>query len=160
MGKVKSDMGKVKSDMGEVKREKLPDGWQMIKIKHLVNLCTENSETNDNYIGMENVESWTGKIKETGFQPEGIALKVRKNDVLFGKLRPYLAKTCVVANDGCCSTEFLVMSAKHGVPAKFIMYTFLNPALIARLPPDRKYRVRSISLRSSFLTVPKRRETV
>lgn len=57
---------------GKLKIENLPDGWKSEKLKYLVTLNTNHSESNENYIGMENIESWTGKYVETStFVAEG-----------------------------------------------------------------------------------------
>ncbi len=63
------------------------------------------------YIALEHVESWTGRIRSTTTDmPYDSQLKrFRANDVLFGKLRPYLAKVARPINDGVCVGEFLVL---------------------------------------------------
>lgn len=37
----------------------------------------------------------------------------QKNDVLFGKLRPYFHKVCIAPSDGYCSTDILVLRANN-----------------------------------------------
>lgn len=90
---------------------KTPIHWDIVPLKYVLDLVSDktNSKTSDlHYIGMENVESWTGKIKAGGAEVEGLASKFKKNDILFGKLRPYLAKVTLAKFNGICSTEFLV----------------------------------------------------
>lgn len=83
------------------------------RLKYLVAINTDHAESNDGYIGLENVESWSGQKIETDTpEAEGVAFSYKKGDVLFGKLRPYLAKCYVAEEDACCSTEFLVMRPK------------------------------------------------
>ncbi len=110
-----------------MKTENLPDGWNKEKIKYLVSINTNHAENNDNYIGMENIESWTGKFVESdGFVAEGETLEVNEGDVIFGKLRPYLAKVYIAEKKACCSTEFLVMQPNEKISSKFLQYSLLN----------------------------------
>ena len=112
---------------GKLKIENLPDGWKSEKLKYLVTLNTNHSESNENYIGMENIESWTGKYVETStFVAEGETLEVNKGDIIFGKLRPYLAKVYLAEQDACCSTEFLVMTPTDKISSQFLKYSLLN----------------------------------
>lgn len=92
----------------------IPEHWETKRLKMLYdNLSnqTTNKESNEVYIALENVESWTGKLilpnEETLFES-----KVKRfcfNDILFGKLRPYLAKVFKANCNGVCSGEFLVL---------------------------------------------------
>ena len=104
-----------------------------IKLKYLVNLQTEHAEDNNGYIGLENVESWSGRKKTTNTPTaEGVALSCQKGDVLFGKLRPYLAKCYVAEEDACCSTEFFVMRPEK-VISKYLQYRILSPDFIDKV---------------------------
>ena len=69
----------------------IPAHWEICKIKYVVTQETLRAENNDGYIGLENVESWSGKIidkHEEKVVIEGASLAVCPNDILFGKLRP------------------------------------------------------------------------
>ncbi len=53
---------------------------------------------------MEHVESWTGRVRiDDSATFEGLIKNFSTDDVLFGKLRPYLAKVVRVDFDGVCS---------------------------------------------------------
>lgn len=83
------------------------------------------------YIGLENIESWTGKLvtgKEP--EPEGMVALFQKGDVLFGKLRPYLAKAYLAEDQGTCSTEAFVLRAKPEYSAAFLRYILLDKKFI------------------------------
>ena len=63
------------------------------------------------YLALEHVESWTGRFSEAG---SGVSLggqlkRFHAEDVLFGKLRPYLAKVTCPKRNGVCVGEFLVL---------------------------------------------------
>jgi type I restriction enzyme M protein len=70
-----------------------------------------------NYIGLEHLESNTGKILT--WEPSiGSSIKSTKNafkksQVLYGKLRPYLNKVAIPDFEGICSTDILVLDSKH-----------------------------------------------
>ena len=95
---------------------KIPEHWEVRRLKTVVNLRNEKVEYNgEKYIGLENVVSNVGRYtlsKENVI--DGISNKFCTNDVLFGKLRPYLAKATIVDFEGLCSSEFLVMQNYKG----------------------------------------------
>lgn len=111
----------------------IPTEWKTARLKTCVGQITERAENNNGYIGLENVESWTGKYiskkKNEAFEAEGTSISVHKGNVLFGKLRPYLAKCYIAEADGCCSTEFIVMEPK-GIDSSFLKYLILSPSFI------------------------------
>jgi type I restriction enzyme M protein len=75
-------------------------------------------------IGLENIESNTGKIKKT-LEPGNQILSTKnifkKGDVLYGKLRPYLNKVAIVDFDGICSTDILVLKTNAPILLKHIL---------------------------------------
>ena len=89
----------------------IPEGWEVNRLKFVLKLTNEkeiSSNTDLQYLGMENIESKTGRYIKTNTEVEGLANKFYTGDILFGKLRPYLAKIYLAEFDGICSTEFLV----------------------------------------------------
>src|SRR5690606_26503742 len=52
-------------------------------------------------------------------EADGLSTFFQVGDILFGKLRPYLAKVYVADFEGVCSTEFLVYEVKRGSNAFF-----------------------------------------
>lgn len=95
---------------------KIPQHWEIRRLKTVLNLRNEKAEYNGEiYIGLENVLSFLGKYNLTeDFVVEGISNKFYSGDLLFGKLRPYLAKATIVDFNGLCSSEFLVMQNFKG----------------------------------------------
>ena len=93
---------------------KIPETWSIEKIKfNTTNRIEKDSGEQYQYIALENIESFTGKYIESendyGVTEANIA---RCGDVLFGKLRPYLAKVFVVSQDVFVSGEFAVFCAQ------------------------------------------------
>jgi len=96
----------------------VPEHWQVKRLKMAAQLTEKKVEADEEnpvpYIGMENIESWTGRLLPINpdVVPTGTANAFKAGHTLFGKLRPYLAKACNPNFDGLCSTELLVL---HGV---------------------------------------------
>jgi len=88
----------------------VPDAWEVKKFKYTVDLINVKVNISDEtYIGLENIESYTGRhiITESN-DIEGFSNAFNTGDILFGKLRPYLAK-CIIADfNGVCSSELLI----------------------------------------------------
>lgn len=110
----------------------IPEHWE---VKRLKNVCSqinikENSKENSlPYIGLENIESGSGRYIDTTSEVEGMANRFCKNNVLFGKLRPYLSKVYLAEKDGICSTEFIVYDTKSN-NCRFIHKLLLSQAFI------------------------------
>jgi len=113
---------------------KVPTQWDIIRLKYgvsLINDKVENGESDTPYLGLENVESWTGRIIETDFEPEieGASNSFRKDDVLFGKLRPYLAKAVHAQYHGICTSELMVLRPQKYY-SRFLFYSMLSPSTV------------------------------
>lgn len=109
----------------------VPREWDVKRIKDVVELISE--KTNDNsmpYIGLENIESWTARYIPSDSTTEGTNNIFHSGDVLFGKLRPYLAKGFLPQNDGICSTEFFVLRPYRNVYNKYVLYFILSHQVI------------------------------
>ena len=114
---------------------KIPADWQVSRLKYLVSRKTEQAESGAKYIGLENIESFSGNYVESenpDFVAEGASIATAPNDVIFGKLRPYLAKCYIVKETGSCSTEFIVMEPV-GVDASFLQLLLLNPSVVSHI---------------------------
>jgi len=110
----------------------IPEHWELRKLKFIAAQVSEKVEIksdNINYIGLQNIESWTGKLVESELVTEGTASRFRKNDVLFGKLRPYLAKVYFAEDEGFCSTEALVLRTSSQNP-RYLFYFLLSRIFI------------------------------
>ena len=97
----------------------VPAHWEIQRLKALVaNIVDQTSERNEHeiYLALEHVESWTGGIRESGSDVsfDGQVKRFQAGDVLFGKLRPYLAKVACPDRNGVCVGEFLVLRPLNG----------------------------------------------
>lgn len=64
------------------------------------------------YIGLASVASHTGQLTEAVESASGQCFTFEENDVLYGRLRPYLNKVWLASFSGVCSTEFHVMRVR------------------------------------------------
>ena len=111
------------------------------RLKYVAPLSSARAEGNsrtDGYVGLEHVESWTGRLlsvpsAEGGDTEEaatGAVAAFGRGDVLFGKLRPYLAKAFLAEQDGVASTELLVLKPTPEMSSRYLLYLFLTPAFV------------------------------
>lgn len=114
----------------------IPQTWDTKKLKFLVGLRTEKTADKtvlSPYVGLEHVVSSTGTLigdYEAILDFAGDTLDYKKGDVLFGKLRPYLAKAIQAETDGRCSSEFWVMDP-HSINGRFLLYAVLSHGFIS-----------------------------
>ncbi len=111
---------------------KIPNHWQDIRLKYVADLESEKIEQGSTlkYVGMENIASGNGKyLAKEDTNPEGLSTSFSKGNVLFGKLRPYLAKSWLADFSGICSSEFLVLRSKKVCP-QFLNYYMLTDEFI------------------------------
>lgn len=92
----------------------VPEHWRIERLKSSVSNVIEqtaNRESGDLYVALEHVESWTGRLRpaESHVVFDSQVKRFRSGDILFGKLRPYLAKVTRPTSDGVCVGEFLVL---------------------------------------------------
>ena len=98
--------------LGEV-----PEHWELRRLKFLASNTSNQTTTkasDEIYLALEHVQSWTGVARPLEGEVE-FASTVKRfvaADVLFGKLRPYLAKVTRAHRAGVCVSEFLVLRSR------------------------------------------------
>jgi len=110
----------------------IPEGWDALRVKLAADFRNDKrrAKESDAYVGLENVVPWVGEHTSTIEQDvDGLSLAFKNGDILFGKLRPYLAKSWRANFDGVCSSEFLVMASQYLEP-KFLNYVTLTADFI------------------------------
>lgn len=109
--------------LGEV-----PEGWVVKRLKYVVEIRSDSGEyspESGHYIGLENIVSSGGYVETDTKYEQAIYARCRKGDLLYSKLRPYLAKCILSPLDAFCTGEFLVVSRYDG-PMEFLRYWFLS----------------------------------
>jgi type I restriction enzyme S subunit len=92
----------------------VPEHWEVGRLKtHARNVVEQTNDRSDDdiYVALEHVESWTGRLRPAGpdVKFDSQVKRFQAEDVLFGKLRPYLAKVTRPRRNGVCVGEFLVL---------------------------------------------------
>ena len=113
----------------------IPKDWDLVQIKSIASCKSEKSSyIGGAYIGLEHIESGSGKLladgSQTGIEVDSTVSSFSDTDILFGKLRPYLAKVAKPNFDGQCSTEILVLNPSSRIQKDFLFWYLLNPAFI------------------------------
>ena len=97
----------------------VPEGWRLGCFGDLAehvraNVKAEDIAGNDLYVGLEHIGRKHLFLSEHGLgeSVDSNKSKFEKDDLLFGKLRPYFHKVCIAPSDGICSTDILVLRAK------------------------------------------------
>lgn len=103
----------------------IPTHWEVKKLKYGVRLI-EEKEKAVRSISLENIESFTGKLIETENIYEGEGIAFQPYDILFGKLRPYLAKVYLSAFKGQALGDFYVLRAKQDILPNFLKFVLLS----------------------------------
>lgn len=112
----------------------IPEHWEIKKLKYLAKNINYkmNSNSYDLKIALENVESFTGNLlnlnSEDAFESEG--KEFINGDVLFNKLRPYLAKVYRTESRGLCVSELLVLRPNEKIRSDFLYYRCLSTDFI------------------------------
>ncbi len=115
---------------------KIPGNWSFEKVKFISNERNSQStlvSSGLRFFGLENIESETGKYLsgQEDLIPESSVNIFKKGDVLFGKLRPYLAKVYVAESDGAATGELLdLIPDKRKVSSRYLFYSLLNREFI------------------------------
>ena len=112
--------------LGEV-----PAHWIVRRLKHCLNLITEKTSRRDRPVALENVEGWSGRFIETASEFEGEGVAFVPGDILFGKLRPYLAKAYLAESHGEAVGDFHVLRPGKSITGRFAQYQILNRDFIA-----------------------------
>lgn len=84
------------------------------------------------YLGLEHLASGRMRPISSGraANVQSHKFAFQRNDLLYGKLRPYLDKAVLADGNGVCTTELLVLRAKSGVDPRYLACVVHAPAFI------------------------------
>ena len=112
----------------------IPCNWETLRLKYCFSVRNEKYENgNYDYVALENVESFSGKYIATesnAFYSLAGTIRANRNDVIFGKLRPYLSKAFLMAKDCYVSSEFAVLYGLGGNRTSFLKYLLISSKFI------------------------------
>lgn len=103
----------------------VPEHWEIDKLKYQFGLVTAPSESS-NKIGLENIESATGRFIKTDSDFEGDGIAFQPKDIVYGKLRPYLQKVWLAEFSGSAVGDFYVFRCNEGTYPTFMKYMLLS----------------------------------
>ncbi|HXS33150.1 MAG TPA: restriction endonuclease subunit S [Solirubrobacterales bacterium] len=86
------------------------------------------------YVGLENIERGGRLTGVSAVGPGDLAsakFRFEPGDVLFGKLRPYLAKIARPDFEGVCSTDIIPIRPGPMLDRDYLSYFLLHPAMVA-----------------------------
>lgn len=115
--------------IGKIKKEQ----WCRLKdVRSNVKVVSSTVPSDATYIGMENIDGYTGDyIPSKEKEVASSAAKFKNGDILFPKLRPYLNKVHRAQFDGYCSTEFHVFEA-HNVHPDYLTIVLRSSMILAQ----------------------------
>lgn len=111
------------------------EGWEEKKLGEVCKYHKEHLQSPGMiYIGLEHIESGTGRLLSCDSTDNVLStcFKFNKDDVLYGRLRPYLKKVIIAEFDGCCSTEIFPIQSDI-LEARFLKYWFLTDNITEKI---------------------------
>lgn len=96
---------------------RVPRGWSVKPLAELFEQRRESGTADLPYIGLDDMPrgSTVLEVWKTNAAPSGQSSRFQRDDILFGKLRPYFKKVGVAPIDGRCSTEIVVLRPRSPV---------------------------------------------
>ena len=109
----------------------VPAHWAVRRLKthvdNIIDLTTGPGDA-DISLALEHVDSWTGKYRDAGpdVNFDSQVKRFEPDDVLFCKLRPYLAKVARPNRTGVCVGEFLVLRPSDEIMTPYYLEQLLR----------------------------------
>jgi len=109
----------------------IPAHWEVQRLKRCCELIREKTTNHQSEkISLENIEGWTGKYISTESIYDCSGVSFQKDDVLFGKLRPYLAKVYLTVREGEALGDFWVLRCFSIYLPKYLRYLLISKPII------------------------------
>lgn len=112
----------------------IPKAWKVVELADICSPRKQKGETSNGTpcIELEHINQGSGTIN--GYDDSGNQTSTKNvflaNDVLFGKLRPYLRKYWLAEFDGLCTTEALVLIANPKTTSQFLFQLIQSDSFI------------------------------
>ena len=103
----------------------IPESWEVVTIG---DICEQRKESyspdpngNSIYVGLEHITTGEFYLSNHSYENTVVSSKYKfyNDDLLYGKLRPYLDKAVLVNSNGVCSTDIIVIKPK--IDNKFLL---------------------------------------
>lgn len=108
--------------------DSLPANWSTAELGDLVTVCRPRADPSVfpdmPFVGMDNVEAHTMRLLGTvsAGTMRSNATHFYPQDVLYGRLRPYLNKVVAPRFEGLASAEFIPLTPEPGIDRDFVRY--------------------------------------
>ena len=109
----------------------IPTSWEVKPLKRVATLRTQRAEGRAFAVALENIESWSGRFIPADGTYEGDGTAFDVGDILFGKLRPYLAKAWLADKAGEAVGDFHVLRCNPLHYPEFIQKVILSREVIS-----------------------------
>jgi type I restriction modification DNA specificity protein len=112
--------------------DEIPEGWEVAKIKNISKLRNEKTsyERGKNFLALEKMVSYKpGYIDLLTEVENGRQQVIKQGDIVFSKLRPYLAKVALADFDGHGTGELLVFNDIK-IKRKLFMYKLISEQIL------------------------------
>ncbi len=113
--------------------EEAQEDWEEGKLSDVSDNIRQSVQAKDiqattKYIGLEHIDRRNIALKQYGVGEDVSSNKYafEKNDILFGKLRPYFHKVCFSPFSGICSTDILVIRPKSSDYFAFCLFAYFQ----------------------------------
>lgn len=106
----------------------IPEEWEVTNLSDICNV-QEPSQINSNlYVGLEHISQNDNRLIALGNKNKFNSNKniFRKDNVLYGKLRPRLSKVWLANEDGYCSTDILPLQANEKIIPLILLLTLTD----------------------------------
>jgi type I restriction enzyme S subunit len=116
----------------------IPEGWEVGLLGDVAETSRkqvkpEQLSNETLYVGLEHIPRKQLGLDAWGSAEELASAKsaFERNDILFGKLRPYFHKVVIAPFEGVCSTDILVCRAKHDSYHYYVAMQLFSDELIS-----------------------------
>ncbi len=146
----------------------MPEGWEWCRLGDISNygnnlhIVPNQIASNTWVLDLEDIEKSTSKLLYKATQAERKTTSNKniflKNDLLYGKLRPYLDKVFIADDDGVCTTEIMAVRFLGNINPWFIRismksYYFLS-YVNTQVSGMRMPRLKTDSGKNSLIPLP------
>ena len=130
----------------------IPEHWEVKKLKFVLQLLNKKEKIiNQIVVALENIESWSGKYIESDSSYQGDDVAFCIGDILFGKLRPYLAKVFLCSFDGIAFGDLLAYRPIKDYASKYAFYSLISEDFI-KIVDSSTYGTKMPRASSEFLS--------
>lgn len=108
----------------------IPEHWKLRRFKTVCSLIRDSAKNDDKKIALENIESNTGRLIATDSVFDGEGVHFEPGDILFGKLRPYLAKVYLAKEPAQAVGDFYVFRSNGSIIPAYLQKLIISAPFI------------------------------